>query len=81
MLYNFSAYHGTVTSLQEINPYKWKQTDSDTSDMYKMPWAHVVRLLILLCSFDFMYGSASKFVLVLSAQIPNHAHHQIVMSV
>ena len=48
--------------------------------MYKMPWAHVVRLLIPLCSLDFMYGRAYRFVLVFSAQIPNHAHYQIVES-
>ncbi|XP_067943813.1 ethanolamine-phosphate phospho-lyase-like isoform X2 [Watersipora subatra] len=37
-----NAYHGTVTSLQEINPYKWKQTDSNTSEMYKRSSVHVV---------------------------------------
>ncbi|KAF6038553.1 ETNPPL [Bugula neritina] len=37
-----NAYHGTVTSLQQINPYKWKQVEKETSDMYRSQWVHVV---------------------------------------
>lgn len=36
-----NAYHGTVTSLQEINPYKWKQ-NKEFAELYKTPYVHVV---------------------------------------
>lgn len=53
-----SAYHGTVTSVQEISPYKWKQVDGATSSMYRVPWSHVVSIGVVFSCSCFRLPSA-----------------------